>query len=257
MIDKDKLKPAIDHAVDSYPAECAGLFFVRNGKVVYRRCRNIAQQHEDNFCISPSEYAEVSSIGQIIGIVHSHPNASCEPSVHDVRSHKVSEADWYIIGLPGGKDGPVEIKYMPAVEDDRPLFGRKFHAPESDCYAFVRDWYRKYLHIELPDFYRRSEWWLHGDNLYEQYHIEAGFCIVDGNPQYGDLIVMCLQGEVANHGAVYLGDGKIAHHQPGRVSGIDLYKRYYHERTKFILRHRNARIENSSIVGAAGQEIWP
>lgn len=251
MIKEKILMLAVEHAKDEFPAESAGIFYVRNGRIRYRRCHNIAIDKLDGFTISPREYAEASQAGEIIAIVHSHPNADSEPSVHDVLAHKAGGVDWYIIGLPNGVDGEVKIRHMPAVNDDRPLFGRLFHHPESDCYAFIREWYKKYLNIALPDFYRRENWWRLGDNLYEQHCDEAGFCHVDLSDalQYGDLIVMALQSDVANHGAVFVGDGKIAHHQAGRVSGVDLYKRYYRERTKFVLRHQQASASHSKVTG--------
>jgi cell wall-associated NlpC family hydrolase len=42
--------------------------------------------------------------------------------------------------------------------------------------------------------------------------------------------------KVPNHGAVYLGDGRIGHHQQNRLSSIDIYGGYYQKMTSKILR---------------------
>ena len=53
-----------------------------------------------------------------------------------------------------------------------------------------------------------------------------------------DVIFMTVGSQVPNHGAVYLGDGKIGHHQVGRLSSIDVYGGWYEKITTHIARHK-------------------
>lgn len=46
-------------------------------------CRNLATESKDNFVLAPEDYAEVEEWGTITGIVHSHPDATTQPSELD------------------------------------------------------------------------------------------------------------------------------------------------------------------------------
>ncbi|VTR60928.1 Uncharacterised protein [Serratia fonticola] len=63
-----------EHAAAEYPNESCG-FVVQNGrKARYLPCRNVAENALDNFVISPQEYAQAEDQGEIIRIIHSHPD---------------------------------------------------------------------------------------------------------------------------------------------------------------------------------------
>jgi len=98
--------------------------------------------------------------------------------------------------------------------------GRPFLHGVFDCYTLVRDYYRKEFNIILPTNIQRTwEWWQSGENLYVENAKFYDFEEVQ-TLQKHDLIVMNLMSPVPNHGAIYLGDNKILHHQAGKFSTI-------------------------------------
>lgn len=98
--------------------------------------------------------------------------------------------------------------------------GRPFLHGLFDCYTLVRDYYRKEFNLILPTNIQRTwEWWQGGENLYVENAKFFNFEEVQ-NLQKHDLIVMNLMSPVPNHGAIYLGDNKILHHQAGKFSTI-------------------------------------
>jgi len=121
-----------------------------------------------------------------------------------------------------------------------PLIGRSFVYGVLDCYTLVLDYYQRELGITLPYYVRDDAygWWERGQNLYAERFAEAGFMAVN-TPQPGDVILMQVQSDVANHAAVYLGDGVILHHLVKQLSRRDQYGGYWQKHTAHILRHRS------------------
>ncbi|MEX4065065.1 C40 family peptidase, partial [Haemophilus influenzae] len=154
--------------------------------------------------------------------------------IADQDAHKISGLEWCIIGLEGDE---VSTHFMPALTEVPDLYGRKFIHGMTDCYGFVRDWYRQELGINLPNYNRIDGWWDNGGNLYVDNFEDAGFYPVK-DLKIGDMIVMQINANVPNHAGVYLGDGLIGHHLYGRLSSKDVYGQFYRERTTHIMRHK-------------------
>jgi cell wall-associated NlpC family hydrolase len=112
--------------------------------------------------------------------------------------------------------------------------------------------------LEFEPFKREDGWWEDpaGPSLYEQAYEAAGFEQV-GTPRRGDLIIMAV-GRTAhpNHAGIYLGADPslpdeesgvhgqgpfLLHHLYGRPSEIIVFGGPWHERTRLVLRHRDAR----------------
>lgn len=230
---------AIQHAKDSYPRESCGFFYVRKGRIRYEPVVNQSAE-SDKFMVSPEDYLRVEALGEIIALVHSHPDGEAAPSVADQQAHSVSGLDWVIVALNGDNGDEVTHCIMPAVTDKPPLMGRVFLHGVTDCYTFVRDWYAE-LGIALPDFARTDNWWENGENLYLENFAKAGFEQV-AEPQDGDVLLMTIGSSVPNHGAIYCGDA-IEHHLYGRLSCREVYGQFYRDRTTHVLRHKD-RIAN-------------
>lgn len=235
MYGKKQMDAAIQHARDEYPAESVGFFYVQKGRMKYHRATNVSGQ-ADNFVVSPEEYDAVEALGEIVALVHSHPDASPLPSVLDQRAHEASGLDWVIIGLMGDA---VDVHVMPALSDALPLYGRDFVHGVTDCYAFIRDWYAANFEVTLPDFVRPDDWWHKGQDLYVENFAKAGFVAVDDAPMVGDVLLMTIGAAVSNHAAIYADDNQIEHHLFGRLSGRDVYGQFYRDRTTHVLRHES------------------
>lgn len=219
------------HAQLAYPRECCGLLIVEKGRERYVPCRNLATGTEQ-FILDPADYARAEDRGQIIAVVHSHPDASANASEADKVACEASGLPWHIVGWPHGTWRSIEPTGYRA-----PLVGREFVHGVLDCYALIRDFYGEDLGIELPDFDRRDDWWNQGQNLYVENFAKAGFVQVDDLRQH-DVILMQILSPVANHGAVFFEDNSLLHHLHGRLSSRDVYGGYFRQVTTHILRHK-------------------
>ena len=199
------------YAEEAAPAEACGLVVVQGGSHSgdYWPSRNLSPD-PDRFAIHPEDWATAEDMGRIAAVVHSHPDGTTKPSPADVQACDLSGVPWVILG-----EGSSWNVLQPA---GIPLEGRQFCWGLSDCYSLVRDWFKQHG-VLLADFQRAPEFWkqrdLFGDGL-----AQAGFKPVpDGELQHGDGLLFSIKGlEVTNHCGIYLGDGRMLHHLPGRLS---------------------------------------
>ncbi len=225
---------AIQHATQEMPREACGLLIVSKGKERYWPCRNLAVG-SDQFVLDPNDYARAEDAGDILAVVHSHPNLPCWPSQADLVSCEASGLPWHIISAPAGL-----WHYLQPTGYQAPLVGREWSHGVLDCYSLIRDWYAREQGLQLPDFDRRDEWWLRGENLYLDHFREAGFVEIDPDDmEPGDGILMQVASPVTNHGGVYIGDNRIIHHVQGRLSSRDTYSGFWRSKTTHVLRHED------------------
>jgi proteasome lid subunit RPN8/RPN11 len=225
---------ALAHARAEYPRESCGLVMA-DGR--YLPARNLASSAREHFILDARDYARAAESGEIVAVVHSHPDASANPSDADRVACEASGLPWYIVGLPDGmwrECAPCGYR--------APLIGRPFVHGILDCYSLVRDWYAE-RGIALPDFHRDDEWWRRGGNLYLDHYAEAGFVRLGAEapaePREGDVILMQVLADVPNHAAIWLPGDVILHHLHGRLSCRDVYGGYWHKHTHSWLRHRS------------------
>lgn len=221
----------LTHAAAEYPRECCGVVVQSGRRQRYVRCRNLAPEPTEQFSLAPADYAAAEDSGTIVAIVHSHPDATTQPSQLDLAQCDLSQLPWIIASWPEG-----DIREVIPREGVKPLLERPFVHGIWDCYAIVRDWYQLERGIALPDFTRTDGWWNRGENLYMAHYAEAGFVPASGELLVGDVIVMQVQAPEPNHAAVYLGDGIMIHHMYGQLSNRGSYGGYWQERTITVLR---------------------
>lgn len=220
------------HAAAEYPREACGLIVQAGRRQVYVPCENTAADAAEEFRISADAYAAAEDRGEVIGVVHSHPDASSRPSVRDVAACNSGTVPWHILSWPEG-----DLRTI--VPEEAPLIGRPWaHGTDHDCYGLIRAWYRQERGIELPRYPHDWHWWETGDDLYLKHYADAGFeAVRDGTLQVGDVILMQIQARQINHGAIYLGDDRILHHLYGRLSGVDVWGGYWRERARLVVRY--------------------
>lgn len=226
----------LDHAAAEEPRECCGLLvamFEAQG-LRYIPCKNVAPVGPDRFRVDPMDYALAEEQGEVVAVVHSHPNASANPSMADRVGCERSQLPWLVVGWPSGV-----IKQLEPEGWQAPYVGREFCHGVLDCYTLIQDWYWRELHIELPDFEREDTWWEGDQDLYMDNFAAAGFVKVAGLPQRHDVALMQVLSNKANHGAVFVGGGNILHHLHGRLSCYDVYGGYWERHTMALLRHHS------------------
>jgi cell wall-associated NlpC family hydrolase len=208
-----------EHARDEYPRECCGALTPTGYVPMTNKHPNPTRAFDCS-----DECNELMVKGDLLAVIHSHPNGPLGPSSWDMRQQIEMNVPWGLVTTDGqrvnrpffwGDSLPVP-----------PLEGRQFrHGPsgsdnKGDCYALIRDWWRLERQVALPEFPRDDAWWAGatgGDNLYLTGFGQAGFVDVGRNeglrdPQEGDVMLMRIRAPVPNHGGVYAGNGHIIHH---------------------------------------------
>lgn len=252
------VKSILSHAKDGYPEEICGVVVrTDSDEEKYIRCVNIAKDKTQDFKICPESFIAAEDIGEVIGICHSHPDASARPSSYDLAvmsanreielsiNPDIEPTPWHIVSWPEGDYRQI----IPEVRDG--LLGRPFVHNFWDCWQVCNDYYSKYHGLEFERYQREDGWWekKNGPSLYEEQFRKAGFHEVSV-PEVGDMLVMQIgKSYHPNHAAIYLGyitefEGSalyggpfMLHHMYGRNSELKVYGGQWLDRTRMILRH--------------------
>jgi len=196
-----------------YPKEGCGVLGVIKGQLKWFPCDNVATGTED-FIIDSKQYIAISQKCDIVGIVHSHPDASPEPSPLDRNYCNTLGIPYYIFSYP-----EMELFKLDPVRETKALYGREYKFGVNDCLEAGIDYYAS-KGIELP---KRAlfedDWWEKGLDYFTEDYIKTwGFYKVEGNMKPGDLLIFKVMANVGNHCGVYLGDDLFYHHAVNRIS---------------------------------------
>lgn len=255
------IKQILKHAEEGYPKEICGVIVTNGNKEMYVRCDNISTDPTEEFKMCPDSYIAAEEYGDIVGIVHSHPDGTTVPSQHDIavisRNREIElEIDpdmpatpWHIVSWPEGDYRQV----MPEVMES--LIGRPFVHNVWDCWSTCEAYYKRYHGLKFPKVNREDLWWENkdGPSLYEDNYQNWGFYKVE-TPKVGDMIVMQIgRSYHPNHAGIYLGDTLtefegntfhpglplFLHHMYGKKSCVAVFGGQWNHRSRMILRHKD------------------
>ena len=82
------------HAAREHPRECCGLIVRGARQRRYVACRNAAGSPSEHFVIDHQDWCAAEDQGEVLAIVHSHPDVPATPSMADRVSCELH-------GLPG------------------------------------------------------------------------------------------------------------------------------------------------------------
>ena len=98
MADVSWSTDAFKHAKECYPEECCGLVIDDEGIETYWKCKNISKNYkEESFVIDPLDYANGEDRGEVLGVVHSHPDGELQFSYSDKKSCKFLDLPFYLV----------------------------------------------------------------------------------------------------------------------------------------------------------------
>ncbi len=218
------------HARRCAPAESCGFVIGTPEGERYQPCVNISAEPEAYFRIAPEDWLQAEMQGGDCGAGSQPPQWSAtaergRPAAAD----KECPATWWLVCRG-------EIHKFRCVPH---LTGRRFEHGVTDCYTLFRDAYHL-AGITLPDFVREDDWWRNGQNLYLDNMAATGFYRVPlSSAQAGDILLCCFGASVANHAAIYCGNGELLHHLPEQLSKRERYSEKWQRRTHSVWRHRH------------------
>ena len=186
---------------------------------------NIAENPEETFEMNPKGWQALAADGEIVAVVHSHPNGDPFLSGAD-RQMQIQT------GLPGILAVGGCLKQFRCCPH---LRGRVFEYGKADCGALIRDAFML-MGIDLPD-HTRGDIDDDAEHEYLRKHFErVGFVRISDGLRGGDVILTSYGGH-ANHAALYLGDGQILHHAYNQLSRREPFNQWWSERVHSIWRY--------------------
>jgi len=224
---------AIEHANSDLSREVCGLVVIIKGRQKYWPCKNLATD-QDFFFLDPDDWAKAEDAGEVVGVFHSHPITTCEPSQADRVACEKSGIPWHIYSPHDGQWSEIKPEGYKA-----PLIGREWVWGVTDCWSLARDWYAEVVGINLRDWPRPpSMQTFSEDPMFDRCWSDTGFFEVPLEEiQHGDLVLMAIEHKRHNHIGVYLDHQTLLHHLRGRLSSRDVYGGYYLKSTGCVLRH--------------------
>jgi proteasome lid subunit RPN8/RPN11 len=227
----------IEHAEEVFPNECLGVILGDK----YVRLENVSPMPDQNFEMSEEDERKYvfpdDMTTRCKAVVHSHPDGPLCPSAPDMTAQIEGEIPFCMVAH-SEETGWIYWEMGDHMLDE-PLLERPWMPGVFDCYGDVRAWFWQTYGIFLKDWPRREEWWMPGedgepaDNLYGDHFEEAGFRQLTEEEirslRKGDCFMFKLNPATAEvsanmietHGGVYIGDGRIFHHLPRRLSTED------------------------------------
>jgi proteasome lid subunit RPN8/RPN11 len=220
-----------NHFKEVYPLEACGIVGVVKGKKKYFPCENIADSG-DEFVLSSTDYFRIKQQADVLAIVHSHPDAECSPSPHDIVSCNALGIPYYIFSYPG-----MDLHIQEPIKNFNPLIGREYEFGKYDCFEAMRDWLASKGIDIAPRAPFENDWWDKGLNYFtEEIIANWGFKKVT-TPQENDLLVFQVAHDIPDHCGVYLGDDIFFHHVPNRLSCRDSLLPLWHKKIVGIYRY--------------------
>lgn len=211
-------------AKEKYPYEFCGIITSSGFEI----CNNISSSPRDSFILDPADIEGKS----LLSVVHSHiikPETPAYrsgyrpdcPSYSDMQQQIASNIPW-IITLTNGQDSSEPFVFGDGKELTAELIGRPFRYGVRDCYTAIRAWYWQTKKVILSEYPRSVEFWNDQTPGYlELYENEGFYRIGFDEIQIGSLLLFQIAAPVPNHGAVYIGKGKMYHHPaPGPAFGL-------------------------------------
>lgn len=202
------------HFQQEYPREGCGLITVEKGKKKWIPCTNIAEA-EEHFIIDVEEYLKALRTSDIIGIVHSHPDATSEASEMDINNCNSTGKDYYIFSYP-----EMDLNIIHPEISTTDLYGREYEFGVTDCFEAARD-YLLAQNIEIPArALFKDDWWEKGYDYFAKETIKNwGLYPVELNDiQENDVLIFAVLADKNNHCGVYLGNDVLYHHAVNRLS---------------------------------------
>ena len=216
-----------EHFKDEYPREGCGVLAVVKGKKQFFPCTNVAEDNED-FVIDSKEYIKLLRTTDIIGIVHSHPDSTSEPTENDKKYCNTLGIPYYIFSYPD-----MDLTVVEPEKNLTDLYGREYEFGVADCFEAMRD-YLKSQNIKIPPrALFEDDWWKKEKLDYFSPEVIKDWggqpIDINTNLQINDVLIFKVETEINNHCGVYLGNDIFYHHAVNRLSCRENIYPFWHK----------------------------
>ncbi len=221
-----------DHFQKWYPKEGCGVLVAIKGKKEWVPCNNVSED-ESSFVIDSKQYIAASRRGDIVGIVHSHPDASSDASETDTKYCNAMGIPYYIFSYPD-----MDLNVVQPERLEKSLYGRDYEFGVNDCFEAMRD-YLSFQGISIPPRAAFEDDWWHKslDYFTDEIIKNYGYAPVEGNMKPNDVIIFKINASVGNHCGVYLGDDVFFHHAENRISCRENLYPFWKQHISGVYRH--------------------
>ncbi len=210
----DFIEEIREHFKNEYPREGCGILTVVKGKQKWIPCTNIAEEN-NHFIIDTKEYLKIARTSDIIGIVHSHPDESSEPSELDINNCNALGKKYYIFSYP-----EMDLTIVEPEINTTDLYGREYEFGVKDCFEALRD-YLKTQNIDIPpramfveDYWDKDIDYFNDKIISDWQHSPVSLNEIKEN----DVLIFRVFSNINNHCGVYLGNDIFYHHAENRLS---------------------------------------
>lgn len=219
-----------EETLKEYPLEAVFLI-TKNG---CKKVDNIAKDPKSSFAVKTRDIANAQKEG-LLAVVHSHPDYPAYPSHADMQTQLNYKIPFGLLATDG--KSTTDLIWWGDSVPTPDLKTRTFRYGVTDCWSYIRDYYKINLGINLKDYAREWDFWKNGNDLYTTNLNDAGFYKIDDikNIKPNDIFLCNYRSRIPNHGGIYIGDGLISHHMTSR-DAIDISR---HPSTEPLHRHRN------------------
>ncbi|SSY80295.1 C40 family peptidase [Alysiella crassa] len=226
-------------AEKSKPHEMCGFIVCNKTGYSFFLCFNVATNPAETFDISVDDVIRANAIGEVVAVVHSHPNGEPFLSGADRQAQVATDLPWIL-----ASSGSLKL-FQPVPH----LRGREFIYDKSDCCRLIQDAYHL-CGLDLPDCERLGlDEDIEAQTLlnYFQYNHEFNQ-VYDW--QAGDIILTQSGKHTPEHALLYLGNGEILHHAHNHLSRLDFYSDYWQKHTHSVWRHQKWQPEMMAAIFA-------
>lgn len=216
----------LDIAESEKPREMCGFIVFNDDGYTFFPVENRAELPNETFEIFADDWLMAEKLGEVVAVVHSHPNGEPFLSGADRQMQICSGLPWLLVTQGRLK----EFRCCPH------LRGRVFEYGVADCGTLVRDAFML-AGIDLADHVRTDMDADASAGCWPLHLAAVGFKQLDkaDDIQPGDVLLTALGGH-ANHAAFYLGDGEMLHHAYGQLSRREPYNAYWRDCTHSVWR---------------------
>lgn len=232
-----------EESLKNNPRECCGLIYIDSQSLKFDiyKCKNCAENKQNEFLISPRDYITCGKLGKIVACYHSHTNDNIEFSEIDKNNSNANKINYILYNVKEDK-----YNFYSPENYNNNYIGKPFVLGRSDCFTLMQEYALREHNIKI-NFPKRSEYprdIKQIRDLYEKSFEESGFMKLDKNIelQKSDGIMMLFPSVselYPTHAAVYIDNNTILHQPFNSFSCVNIYDSFYKKHTKYVLRHRS------------------